>query len=221
MKIQFMGTAAAEGAPALFCVCDHCRYARANGGREIRSRAGSIVDGRLKLDFGPDSFKQMLDCGVDYTNLRAVLITHSHDDHLLPTDLAYRREGFGHFAPDDVPLTVYGNEAVGEALRPHLNPRLRFERIRPFLAGRKLDLISMDCTNGVWDCDYYGHMGVNDNLRMREKLLANGAANAHTIFVSNHFSHNGLAPYEELCRRLPGFHVSYDGMTLTTKGEEA
>ena len=116
MKIQFMGTAAAEGAPALFCTCAHCRYARARGGREIRSRAGSIVDGRLKLDFGPDSFKQMLDCGVDYTNLRAVLITHSHDDHLLPTDLAYRREGYGHFAPDDVPLTVYGNEAVGEAL---------------------------------------------------------------------------------------------------------
>ena len=81
MKIQFMGTAAAEGAPALFCVCNHCRYARARGGREIRSRAGSIIDGRLKLDFGPDSFKQMLDCGVDYTNLRAVLITHSHDDH--------------------------------------------------------------------------------------------------------------------------------------------
>ena len=291
MKIQFMGTAAAEGAPALFCVCDHCRYARAHGGREIRSRAGSIVDGRLKLDFGPDSFKQMLDCGVDYTNLRAVLITHSHDDHLLPTDLAYRREGYGHFAPDDVPLTVYGNEALGEALRPHLNPRLRFERIRPFepmeidgyrvtaleavhcvqsdsdrypvtaadgkalhrseealfylierggesllyahdtdeftprdmefLAGRKLDLISMDCTNGVQDCDYYGHMGINDNLRMREKLLANGAADTHTIFVSNHFSHNGLAPYEELCRRLPGFRVSYDGMTLNTKGEEA
>ena len=58
MKIQFMGTAAAEGAPALFCVCDHCRYARARGGREIRSRAGSIVDGRLKLDFGPDSLSR-------------------------------------------------------------------------------------------------------------------------------------------------------------------
>ena len=62
MKIQFMGTAAAEGAPALFCTCAHCRYARARGGCGIRSRAGSIVDGRLQLAFGPESFKQMLDC---------------------------------------------------------------------------------------------------------------------------------------------------------------
>ena len=83
-----------------------------------------------------------------------------------------------------------------------------------FLAGRKLDLISMDCTNGTFDCDYYGHMGANDNLRMREKLLSNGAADEHTIFVANHFSHNGLAPYEEMQKRLPGFIISYDGLEL-------
>ena len=41
-------------------------------------------------------------------------------------------------------------------------------------------------------------MGAQDHLRMREKLLANGAADEHTIFVANHFSHNGLVPHEEL-----------------------
>ena len=66
---------------------------------------------------------------------------------------------------------------------------------------------------------FYGFLP-REKKALREKLLANGAADAHTIFVSNHFSHNGLAPYEELCRRLPGFRVSYDGMTLNTKGEE-
>ena len=83
-----------------------------------------------------------------------------------------------------------------------------------FLAGRKINLISMDCTNGTWDCEYYGHMGANDNLRMREKLLANGAADEHTVFVANHFSHNGLVPYEEMQKRLPGFIISYDGLEL-------
>jgi phosphoribosyl 1,2-cyclic phosphate phosphodiesterase len=72
----------------------------------------------------------------------------------------------------------------------------------------------MDCTNGTWDCEYYGHMGANDNLRMREKLLANGAADEHTVFVANHFSHNGLVSYEEMQKRLPGFIISYDGLEL-------
>ena len=65
MELLFMGTAAAEGAPALFCECEHCKFARKHGGREIRSRAGALLDGVLKLDFGPDSFRQMLDNNID------------------------------------------------------------------------------------------------------------------------------------------------------------
>ncbi|MBR6767141.1 MAG: hypothetical protein IKM02_04240 [Clostridia bacterium] len=86
-----------------------------------------------------------------------------------------------------------------------------------FLAGKKIDIISMDCTNGHLDCDYVGHMGANDNLRMREKLIRIGAADEHTVFVANHFSHNGLLPHEELEKILPGFIVSYDGLILETK----
>ena len=74
--------------------------------------------------------------------------------------------------------------------------------------------MSLDCTNGVLEGDYVGHMGISDNLRMREKLYAIGAADEKTIFVANHFSHNGVAPYDEMCRRLPGFIVSYDGLTV-------
>ena len=44
MKIQFLGTAAAEAAPAVFCACDHCRYAREKGGKEIRLRGGGGKD---------------------------------------------------------------------------------------------------------------------------------------------------------------------------------
>lgn len=73
MKIRYLGTAAAEGAPALFCTCDHCAYARKVGGKEIRSRAGSILDDRLKIDFGPDSFMQMIQNHIDYTPLKSIL----------------------------------------------------------------------------------------------------------------------------------------------------
>ncbi len=282
MKIQFLGTAAAEGVPSLFCMCDHCMMAWEKGGREIRSRAGSLIDGVLKMDFGPDTFKQMLDNRINLKPIRSVLITHSHEDHLSPCDLAYRRKGYARMEENDPVLTVYGNAAVGEQMKPHLNPFLRFEEVRPFepldvegyrvtplqavhylnggdqfvvqsrlgpvgraeealvyliekdgksllyahdtdeltpedvsfLAGRRIDLITMDCTNGALSFDYIGHMGVENNLRMRRKFLEVGAADDHTLFVANHFSHNGLVSYEELERLLPGFLVSYDGMTV-------
>ena len=283
MKLQYLGTAAAEGAPALFCTCDFCRYARVKGGHEVRTRSGSMIDGRLKLDFGPDSYKQMLDYGLDYTYMKSVLVTHSHDDHF-SHDIFYRRPGFAQLN-DDVPqMTIYGNEAVGREVAPFESRYIGFKRMVPFetvqiedyavtaleavhcissgagagwpvvfenraymraeealfyliekdgksllsahdpdelppadmlfLAGRRIDLISMDCTNGVLQANYVGHMGCADNLRMRDKLLKNGAADMHTVFVANHFSHNGLVPIEELERRLPGFIIAWDGLTV-------
>ncbi len=282
MKIQFLGTAAAEGVPSLFCECEHCKLAWERGGKEIRTRAGSLLDGVLKLDFGPDTFAQMLRYQINLKPIKAALITHSHDDHLLAWDLGYRRKGFARMEDGDPVLTVYGNAAVGEMMQPHLNPFLRFQEVKPFetydiegyqvtplqavhylnggdrfvvqsrlgpvgraeealiyfiqkdgksllyahdtdeltpenmafLAGRKIDLITLDCTNGVKDFDYIGHMGAKNNLHMKELLLATGAADGHTVFVANHFSHNGLAAYEELEKALPGFLVSYDGLTV-------
>ena len=74
MKIQFLGTAAAEAAPAVFCACDHCRYAREKGGKEIRTRSGALIDGKIKIDFGPDSYAHSLQYGLDYSLLHSVLL---------------------------------------------------------------------------------------------------------------------------------------------------
>lgn len=288
MELVYMGTAAAEAVPALFCECEHCKFAREHGGREIRGRSGAMLDGVLKLDFGPDSFRQMLDNNIDYTHLRALLITHSHEDHFAVSDVAYRRRGFGQIRDGEPPLVVYGNEKVGAMMERFVCDRLAYRRVKPFerleiegytvtpleavhcvsnasgagwpvvfenraymrseealiyliekdgtkllyahdtdeltpadmefLAGKELDLVSMDCTNGVLDADYVGHMSINDNLRMREKLLNCGAADEKTVFVANHFSHNGLAPHEELERRLPGFIVTFDGLRVQFGG---
>ena len=45
MELQYLGTAAAEGWPALFCDCRICRHARETGGKELRTRTQSLVDG--------------------------------------------------------------------------------------------------------------------------------------------------------------------------------
>ena len=284
MKLKYLGTAAAEGSPALFCRCEFCKYAWKNGGKEIRTRAGSIIDGRLKLDFGPDTYKHMLDHHMDLEGVTALLITHSHEDHYCINDLAYRRNGFSRIPEDEAPLTIYGNEKVGRLFSERSFTNTLFQRMLPFeptlidgytvtaleavhclgsgegcgypvvfenkaytrseeaffyliekdgksilyahdtdeftpsdmefLTGRHIDLISLDCTNGRLDCNYIGHMGINDNLRMREKLLANGAADEHTVFAANHFSHNGLLPHREIEAAMPGFVVAYDGMEI-------
>ena len=284
MKLHYLGTAAAEGAPAVFCSCDFCRYARRAGGREVRTRAGSVLDGALKLDFGPDSYMQSLRDGVEYSSIHDVLITHTHDDHLAVSELSWRRPVFAHVPENDPPLTVWGNERLGEMLKPLLGERLAFGRLESFktvtiagyevtplqavhcvsdapdaawpveyegktllraeeafiyliekdgkrllyahdtskltpadmdyLKGKKLHLVSLDCTNGYQDLTYAGHMGAKDNLVMRDRLVSIGAADEETVFVANHFSHNGLKPYDELCALLPGFIVAYDGLDV-------
>lgn len=285
MKIRYLGTAAAEGAPALFCTCDHCAYARKVGGKEIRSRAGSILDDRLKIDFGPDSFMQMIQNHIDYTPLKSILVTHSHSDHFCASDIGYRKPGFANLPENYPPVTIYGNAKVGEAIESHLSDLIQFQLVEPYqpfevegytvtaldavhcidregpsheypvtfrgntyyrseraliyliekdgkallyghdtdeldprvfecLKGKKLDLVSLDCTNGVKITTYVGHMGVEKDLNMREKLLECGAADAHSIFVANHFSHNGLIPYEALEKAMPDFRISYDSMEI-------
>ena len=65
MKIQILGTAAAEGWPALFCNCEACRRAREKGGKNIRTRAGTLIDDQLLIDFRPT--RTATRCGSAWT----------------------------------------------------------------------------------------------------------------------------------------------------------
>ena len=56
MKVKYLGTAAREGFPAMFCVCDNCKKAWERGERNIRSRSQVIVDNDLLIDLPGDTF---------------------------------------------------------------------------------------------------------------------------------------------------------------------
>lgn len=58
MKIHILDSAAAEGFPAMFCECDTCKRARAEGGRSIRARSQAVIDNTILIDFGPDTILQ-------------------------------------------------------------------------------------------------------------------------------------------------------------------
>lgn len=93
MKLTYLGTAAAEGWPALFCCCPYCRKALAAGGRNLRTRSQALVNGDLLLDFPPDSFSHMQQNRLDFSAVRWLLVTHGHMDHFYPTDLYMRDDG--------------------------------------------------------------------------------------------------------------------------------
>ena len=140
MEIQYLGTAAAEGWPALFCDCDICRRARAAGGKDLRTRTQSMIDGTILIDFPPDTYTHALNYSLNLGQIQHLLITHSHMDHFFPVELIHRHEHFGHNAKGM--LHVYGNEAVEKAFydavlidrfKVHpLDDSVAFKRLKPF-----------------------------------------------------------------------------------------
>ena len=87
MKITFLGTAAAEGVPAIFCNCEYCQNARLKGGKNIRTRSQAIIDDCLLIDYPPDSYMHMLKGELRFDKVKALIFTHSHSDHCYPHDL--------------------------------------------------------------------------------------------------------------------------------------
>lgn len=96
MKITFLGTAAAEAMPATFCNCKYCIEARRLGGKNIRTRSQSIIDGKLLIDLPADTYYHFLLNGIEADKISDLLITHSHGDHCYPTELFLRTPPFAH-----------------------------------------------------------------------------------------------------------------------------
>lgn len=83
MKLKFLGTSAAGGFPNPHCLCSNCIAAREAGGTSIRSMCSALIDDDLMIDLGPDIAGTCNRFGITLANVRWVLQTHSHGDHLL------------------------------------------------------------------------------------------------------------------------------------------
>ena len=110
MKIKYLGTAAAEGIPGIFCECETCKRAAALGGRNIRTRSQAIIDDTLLIDFPADTYMHYLKWGVPINKIKACIITRSHADHLYLLEIEMRKRGFSHLE-DDSPLVFYSDES--------------------------------------------------------------------------------------------------------------
>jgi phosphoribosyl 1,2-cyclic phosphate phosphodiesterase len=117
MKFTYLGTAAAEGIPALFCECDICRYAARQGGRNLRMRSSAMIDDTLMIDFTPDMLAEKMKYSLDLARLSAIFFTHSHIDHLASKELCYYHGMYSNRVNHKSVLNLYGNEKVLETIR--------------------------------------------------------------------------------------------------------
>ncbi|MBE5816822.1 MAG: MBL fold metallo-hydrolase [Clostridiales bacterium] len=90
------------------------------------------------------------------------------------------------------------------------------EKTMQFISSMRYDCISLDCTCGHTHSDGKRHMGLADADEMRRRLFANGNISPRTKVIVNHFSHNGIASYDEIKNRASrkGFEVSHDGLEI-------
>ncbi len=111
MKIKYLGTAAAEGTPALFCDCERCRMALELGGKEIRTRSQALINEDLLIDMPCDTYSHFMQNKIDSRKIKNILITHIHEDHLYPEEIHLLRAGHSKPAAG-FHINVYGSEDI-------------------------------------------------------------------------------------------------------------
>lgn len=112
MKIYYLGTAAAEGIPAIFCDCKVCNEARRQGGKNLRTRSQVVIDDII-IDFPPDTLVHSHKGEINLIRQHAIFITHSHQDHWYPEDLIFRVPPYSWGAK--FCLDIFGNQKVYDA----------------------------------------------------------------------------------------------------------
>ncbi|MEE2060945.1 bifunctional adenosylcobinamide kinase/adenosylcobinamide-phosphate guanylyltransferase [Rhodococcus artemisiae] len=130
MEVLLLGTGAADGWPNPFCRCRSCVDAADR--HEIRGQTAAMVDDVLMLDCGPEAPRAAVRFGRTLADVRHILLTHAHTDHLGPQALLFRSwVDTGHT------LDVIGPSDALDVCRPWVGPDdpVRFV---PVVAGDEL-----------------------------------------------------------------------------------
>jgi len=83
MKILFLGTSAGWPLPRLGCDCEICK---SKDPRDVRLRPAVLINDSILIDAPPDIYHQLKrinNSELRIQNLKALLLTHAHPDHIL------------------------------------------------------------------------------------------------------------------------------------------
>ena len=276
MKIQFLGTGAAEGVPAMFCSCEYCRNIKTLGESEFRTRTQVIIDGEISIDFPPEAYAHSLKYGVDLGSLKYLLVTHSHMDHFYAHDFILR--GYKYAEVNGAPLQIFGNaevnavfkECTAREMKVEVAPNICLNEIRSYAdfnigdyrvltlpaqhskteecllyyigkggkgylhlydtgriedaafeflkkKGVRAQVVAIDCTFAEYTAgEHSRHMGIEDDMAMKQKLINCGAIDKNTQIIITHFSHNSNPTRGHLKQLELKYNVTaaYDGMEI-------
>lgn len=141
MKLQYLGTAAAEGIPGVFCECETCKKALKLGGKHIRTRSQAVIDDALLIDLPADTYLHYLQHRFPLYAIKQCLITHSHADHLYPLELEMIKKGYSHLS-DYSPMHIYsdvdGYNQLNQVVRYYNIDEVKMHLIKlntPFTVG--------------------------------------------------------------------------------------
>jgi len=147
LQLQFLGTGTSTGVPAIGCDCAVCR---SDSPRNKRLRCAALVragDTTVVVDTGPDFRTQML--RADVKRLDAVLLTHSHADHIVGLDDVRRYNYLQKQVLDcwALPETLdIVRRAFGYAFRDTLKPGLPGLQAKPFRPGEAFTIGELEVT---------------------------------------------------------------------------
>lgn len=80
IKLTFLGSGTSQGIPVIACDCEVCR-SEDKKDKRLRCSALLEIEGKnILIDAGPDFRYQMLRAGIK--DIRAILLTHEHKDHI-------------------------------------------------------------------------------------------------------------------------------------------
>ncbi len=109
MRITFLGTGTSQGVPVPACNCDVCKI---GSSKDKRLRTSALVETEkttISIDAGPDFRYQMLRENVK--KLDAIIITHSHRDHIAGLD-DVRSFNYLTKKPMDIYSTAYDQKEI-------------------------------------------------------------------------------------------------------------
>ncbi len=84
------------------------------------------------------------------------------------------------------------------------------------LEKEHLDGVVLDCTCCNGPSCFENHMGFQDNLKIKERMIREGIADRKTVFIATHFVHS-YGPFQQELEEAfapHGFIAAYDGMKV-------
>lgn len=165
-----------------------------------------------------EALKKINQVIFDDTSIKTMKFSQMFSGKTIKTEnysvTAFRTE---HMTTEDSLIYLFAGEkgnylhAVDSAMLP--------DDVYSFLAEKHitLDGVSMDCTFGLLQEEYFGHMNMNQNRKVKERLEQIGAADGHTRFFLTHISHYAGNTHSQLvaAAKQYGFEVAYDGLQVS------